>query len=56
MGFMEIQDFFINKLTEALLAINLYSLKSALPKGHALAKKAGARTDFSYVSGHLGKF
>ena len=25
-------------------------------KGHALAKKAGARTDFSYVPGHLGEF
>ena len=25
-------------------------------KGHALAEKAGARTDFSYVPGHLGEF
>ena len=25
-------------------------------KGHALAEKAGARTNFSYVTGHLGKF
>ena len=27
-----------------------------LKKGHALAEKAGARTDFSYVPGHLGEF
>ena len=25
-------------------------------KGQALVEKASARTDFSYVSGHLGKF
>ena len=25
-------------------------------KGHALAEKASARTDFSYVPGHLGEF
>ena len=25
-------------------------------KGHALAEKADARTDFCYVPGHLGEF
>ena len=25
-------------------------------KGHTLAEKAGAQTDFSYVPGHLGEF
>ena len=27
-----------------------------LKKGHVLAEKAGARTVFSYVPGHLGEF
>ena len=27
-----------------------------MDKGHALAEKAGAQTDFSYVPGHLGEF
>ena len=30
--------------------------KKLLKKGHVLAEKAGARTNFSYVPGHLGEF
>ena len=30
--------------------------KKVKAKGHALAEKAGARTDFSHVPEHLGEF
>ena len=35
--------------------INMFSLQYK-DKGHALAEKADAQTDFSHVPGHLGKF
>ena len=38
------------------LASQLGSPKLLLQKGHALAEKACARTDFSYIPGHLGEF
>ena len=34
----------------------LWTFSDTFLKGHALAEKADAQTDFSYVSGHLGKF
>ena len=37
-----------------LLEEKIYIILSL--KGHALAEKAGARMDFSYVPGHLGEF
>ena len=39
-----------------LRKLNNYIIYLFIKKGHALAEKAGAQTDFSYVPGHLGKF